>query len=424
MVGYASSDPALQARPTIQPRSAWTTDGWATQNGGCSNGPTYFRHPAGRGGASHRNTNDYAASPSDDLLPGITAITPTPRVGGTSPTTSSSIASARSGRRASAEPIDRSSAATPGASTPGPSVSPSSGSISRVGARPPSIRLRRWSSRCARSSPGNSVYGVDPLGTTWSKNRSSGSGMKYAAGQWVEVPTVLGHRDLGTSSCRQPGLSPGRGPARPAGPTGQQSAPPRTCSRLGRRRPGRRRPGGRCVGRGASGHGLGVGVAGACRRGRCHRHRRDQNRRLRPRQLGRVPGLRRGVAVWAVQPEPRPWSITPCSAPWAASILTADGDLVAFGGAPTNATTRPAPIRRRPRPRPIGNGYVVDRAVACIRWSAPTPAPAPRASAASTSPSVPNGRSGSGLDPSATSFLSAGPRPSRSRDPGARRHER
>ncbi len=45
------------------------------------------------------------------------------------------------------------------------------------------------------------LYGVDPLGTTWLKNRSSGAGMKFAAGQWVEVPTVLGHRDLGVSSC-------------------------------------------------------------------------------------------------------------------------------------------------------------------------------------------------------------------------------
>jgi hypothetical protein len=68
------------------------------------------------------------------------------------------------------------------------------------------------------------LHGVDPRGTTWLKNDSSGGVMKFPFNAWVEVPTVVGHRDLGVTSC--PGshtvpFLPGMREALAAGRTGQ-----------------------------------------------------------------------------------------------------------------------------------------------------------------------------------------------------------
>lgn len=46
-----------------------------------------------------------------------------------------------------------------------------------------------------------SLHGVDPLGTTWLKNRANVAPMRYAASEWVNLPTVFGHRDVGLTSC-------------------------------------------------------------------------------------------------------------------------------------------------------------------------------------------------------------------------------
>ena len=46
-----------------------------------------------------------------------------------------------------------------------------------------------------------SLYGVDPRGVTWLKNRSDDGPQKLASNQWHLVPTIMGHRDLGLTSC-------------------------------------------------------------------------------------------------------------------------------------------------------------------------------------------------------------------------------
>ena len=46
-----------------------------------------------------------------------------------------------------------------------------------------------------------SLHGVDPLGWTELQNRASNAPLKFPYGALVAVPTVLGHRDLGLTSC-------------------------------------------------------------------------------------------------------------------------------------------------------------------------------------------------------------------------------
>ncbi len=46
-----------------------------------------------------------------------------------------------------------------------------------------------------------SLHGVDPLGWTELQNRASDPPMKFAHGALVRVPTIIGHRDLGLTSC-------------------------------------------------------------------------------------------------------------------------------------------------------------------------------------------------------------------------------
>ncbi len=45
------------------------------------------------------------------------------------------------------------------------------------------------------------IHGVDPAGKTWLRNRSSQEPARLAALEWHYVPTILGHRDLGITSC-------------------------------------------------------------------------------------------------------------------------------------------------------------------------------------------------------------------------------
>lgn len=45
------------------------------------------------------------------------------------------------------------------------------------------------------------IHGVDPAGKTWLRNRSSATPARLAGKSWHYVPTILGHRDLGVTSC-------------------------------------------------------------------------------------------------------------------------------------------------------------------------------------------------------------------------------
>ncbi len=45
------------------------------------------------------------------------------------------------------------------------------------------------------------LHGIDPNGTTWLKNTAVGGVLKHPSNEYIEVPTIVGHRDLGETSC-------------------------------------------------------------------------------------------------------------------------------------------------------------------------------------------------------------------------------
>ncbi len=197
IVGFAAA-----SKPTIRPRSDWAVAGWASQNSGCQNGPFYS--DSVRAVVVHHtvNANTYGADQSDDLLRGIYRYHVNTR--GWCDIAYNFIVDrfgviweARSGG------VDRPviGGHTRGFNTWTSGIAllgqhQSGGSPAAVSVPPAAAasvqKLAAWKL---------GLYGVDPLGRAWLQNRSTGAGMKFTAGQWVEVPTVLGHRDLGESSC-------------------------------------------------------------------------------------------------------------------------------------------------------------------------------------------------------------------------------
>ncbi|MEZ5379870.1 MAG: DUF4214 domain-containing protein [Acidimicrobiales bacterium] len=190
------------ARPTIRPRSDWATAGWAAQNEGCEFGPYYA--DSVRAVVVHHtvNTNDYGADQVDDLLRGIYRYHVGTR--GWCDIAYNFVVDrfgiiweARSG--GTDEPVIGGHTRGFNTWTSGIAIlgqhqqggSPAAVDVSAATAASVQ-RLAAWKL---------GLYGVDPLGRAWLQNRSSGPGMKFAAKQWVEVPTILGHRDLGESSC-------------------------------------------------------------------------------------------------------------------------------------------------------------------------------------------------------------------------------
>ena len=128
---------------------------------------------------------------------GSIARMPSSTAGATSHTTSSSIASERSGKQEAAVPTCRSSAVTPkgfNTWTAGVAVlgnhhtagAPSGAAVAAVES------LAAWKL---------SLHGVDPLGVNWLQNRSSSPPHRFPERAWVEMPAIVGHRDLGLTAC-------------------------------------------------------------------------------------------------------------------------------------------------------------------------------------------------------------------------------
>lgn len=198
--GTAASTPV--GRPAIQPRSAWATSGWRSDNNGCENGPSYADNI--RTVVVHHTvtTNTYAASQVDDIMRGIyrshTVVNGwcdiaynfvVDRFG--------TIWEARSG--GADRPVigghskgfntwtagvallgQHHSGASPAAGAP------TAAAIASVNA------VASWKL---------SLHGVDPLGTGWLQNRSTRAPLKFPSWAWVEMPAIVGHRDLGYTSC-------------------------------------------------------------------------------------------------------------------------------------------------------------------------------------------------------------------------------
>ena len=188
--------------PTILPRSAWTAAGWASGNGSCSGGPQEADNLQAVVVHHTVTTNDYQPDQVDDLLRAIhyshTEINGWCDIG-------YNFVVDRFGRvwEARTGSIERSvigghargfNTGTLGVALLGQHQAGASPAARTVPAAAQDAveELANWKL---------GAEGVDPNGRTWLRNRSSASRQRLAGKTWHHVPTVLGHRDLGLTSC-------------------------------------------------------------------------------------------------------------------------------------------------------------------------------------------------------------------------------
>jgi len=185
------------AKPSIRSRSDWATDGWRSENEGCDGGPFYANNV--RTVVVHHTvtSNSYNASQVDDILRGIYRTHAVingwcdiaynflvDRFG--------TIWEGRTG--GIDEPVIGGHAKGFNTWTVGVAVlgnhhtagAPTTASIASVEA------LAAWKL---------SYHGVDPLGVNWLQNRSSSPPHRFPERAWVEMPAIVGHRDLGLTAC-------------------------------------------------------------------------------------------------------------------------------------------------------------------------------------------------------------------------------
>ncbi len=194
---------AVALQPVIQPRSSWTSAGWAYENEGCSEGPNYADNVQGVVIHHTVTTNSYRQDQVGDILRGIyrthvtingwcdigynflvdkfgtiwearSGGTDRPVIGGHTKgfNTSSTGVAVLGQYQRGAQPA---------------AAAPTAASLNAIAA------LASWKL---------GLHGVDPLGTSWMKSRTGAtSGLRYPNGTWVEVPSILGHRDLGLTVC-------------------------------------------------------------------------------------------------------------------------------------------------------------------------------------------------------------------------------
>lgn len=184
-------------RPPIQPRSRWATRGWRSENDGCDGGP-FLANNVRTVVVHHTVTsNNYASSQVDDILRAIyrTHVDvngwcdiaynfAVDRFG--------TIWEARSG--GIDQPVIGGHAKGFNTWTVGVAVlgnhhtagAPTAASVAAVEA------LAAWKL---------SLHGVDPLGVNWLQNRSSSPPHRFPERAWVEMPAIVGHRDLGLTAC-------------------------------------------------------------------------------------------------------------------------------------------------------------------------------------------------------------------------------
>ncbi|MGH1503721.1 MAG: DUF4214 domain-containing protein [Acidimicrobiales bacterium] len=194
---------ALASQPTIQPRSAWATRGWAFANDTCEDGPVLARNVDAMVVHHTVTANTYAASDVPALIRGVyrTHVDVNgwcdvaynfmvDRFGRIWETRTDSIA----------EPVI--SGATKGFNTATVSVgviAQYQGGASPASVTPPQVVIDAVADLGAWKL---GLHGVDPLGEVWLKSRTSATtGLRFADGTWVRVPTIVGHRDLGLTSC-------------------------------------------------------------------------------------------------------------------------------------------------------------------------------------------------------------------------------
>ena len=299
-------------RPAIMPRSAWATDGWAYGTRGCENGPRYADNVQAVVVHHTVTSNGYAEQDVDDLLRAIYHAHV--RVNGWCDIGYNfvvdrfgTIWEARTGG------IDRPvigghakgfNTGTAGVALLGqhhPGASPRAAVPSQAAADALEA-LAGWKLR---------IHGVDPTGTTWLKNRSSSGPQRHTSGRWHLIPTVVGHRDLGTTSCPgDHGLTVARSLPAALTPIHPGPAPYRWDSWA------------------PADIGAGFVVA-------------DSSGRVRPAGSAALPGI--GAPPDGRNPAPPDAPVVAVGARAgtggvaAGYVLAADGDLTPFGGAPDAA---------------------------------------------------------------------------------------
>ncbi len=189
-------------RPAIMPRSSWATDGWAHEKRGCASGPSTADNV--RAIVVHHTvtSNSYAQDEVDDLLRAIYHAHVRvngwcdigynfviDRFGTIWEARSGGIEQAVIGGHAKGFNTGTAGVAFLGQHHPGASPQATAPSDAASAALE---SLASWKLR---------LHGVDPTGTTWLQNRSSTGPQRLASGRWHLVPTVMGHRDLGVTSC-------------------------------------------------------------------------------------------------------------------------------------------------------------------------------------------------------------------------------
>jgi hypothetical protein len=189
-------------QPAIMPRSAWAADGWAYDTAGCENGPSYADNVQAVVVHHTVTTNGYQQDDVDDLLRAIYHAHV--RVNGWCDIGYNfvvdrfgTIWEARTGG------IDR-----PVIGGHAKGFNTGTAGVALLGQHHPGASPRAvvptndaGAAVTALASWKLGIHGVDPTGTTWLKNRSSRGAQRHASGRWHLVSTVVGHRDLGTTSC-------------------------------------------------------------------------------------------------------------------------------------------------------------------------------------------------------------------------------
>ncbi len=191
---------ASAAQPTIQPRSSWTSSGWAMSNSGCASGP--IRSSGGiRFAVLHHtvNANTYAASDVPAMLASIRAYhTGTngwcdiaynfvvDRFGRVWEARSGGVADAVVGGHAQGFNTGSVGIAFLGQHEPG--ASPAAAQPTSA-ARESAARLIAWKL---------GIYHLDPQGQV---TVTSGGSNRWPSGSQVTIGRVTGHRALGYTSC-------------------------------------------------------------------------------------------------------------------------------------------------------------------------------------------------------------------------------
>ena len=188
--------------PAIFGREQWATGSWNYQNSSCDDGPSTADHVQAMVIHHTVTANDYSEADVDDIIRAIyyghVVVNGwcdigynfvVDRFGRIWEARTDSLNQAVIGGHARGFNTGTVGVALLGQHHPGSSptaAAPTSAAESAVEA------LAHWKL---------GVHGVDPGGHTWLRNRSTRQPLRLAGDAWHYVPTILGHRDLGVTSC-------------------------------------------------------------------------------------------------------------------------------------------------------------------------------------------------------------------------------